>query len=61
MWFQENREKKSNNSHSHCGSLLVSSPDLLLMMKWAGTPYLAGLGVQTIRGRGDAIAVAFEG
>lgn len=39
------------------GFLLISSHNFFLIIKWAGAAYLIWLGVQTIRGRGDAIVV----
>ena len=42
------------------GLLLLSSHNLFLMIKWAGAAYLVWLGIQTIRGRGDAIEVASD-
>lgn len=40
--------------------LLVSSHNVFLVIKWAGAAYLFWLGIQTIRGRGDAVDVAHD-
>lgn len=43
------------------GILLIGSHNLFLVIKWAGAAYLIWLGIQTIRGRGEAFVTTLGG